>query len=292
MRDTVYLDYDAATLFAEYNNRGKVSDYEDYAADWAARSAATRQKLSSASIDLTYGDGPRETFDLFLPENDNPPLFAFIHGGYWQWNDKNSYAFLAEPFIEAGIAFANIEYALCPSVNLTELVDQVRQAFAHLWRNGNDLGFDRDRIMVSGHSAGGHLTGVILTTDWATYGDDLPARLVTTGMPISGVFDLEPIRHTPISDPLGLDAATAAMLSPMFNQPRAGADTVITLGAHEGREFHRQAEEFAAHCRRQGVEISINSIPGCNHFSVIETLAASDGALFHTAQNLIQAQRG
>ena len=292
MRDTVYLDYDAATLFAEYNNRGKVSDYEDYAADWAARSATTRQKLSSASIDLTYGDGPRETFDLFLPENDNPPLFAFIHGGYWQWNDKNSYAFLAEPFIEAGIAFANIEYALCPSVDLAQLVDQVRRAFAHLWRNGNDLGFDRDRIMVSGHSAGGHLTGVILTTDWAAYGNDLTARLVTAGMPISGVFDLEPIRHTPIGDPLGLDAATAAMLSPMFNQPRAGADTVITLGAHEGREFHRQAEEFAAHCRRQGVEISINSVPGCNHFSVIETLAASDGTLFQTAQNLIQAQRG
>ncbi|MBT5570741.1 MAG: alpha/beta hydrolase, partial [Alphaproteobacteria bacterium] len=205
-----------------------------------------------------------------------------------QWNDKNSYAFLAEPFVEAGIAFANIEYALCPSVNLAQLVDQVRRAFAHLWRNGDDLGFDQNRIVVGGHSAGGHLTGVVLTTDWAAFDDDLPGDLVAAGMPISGVFDLEPIRHTPIGDPLGLDAATAAMLSPMFNQPWAGADTVITLGAHEGREFHRQAEEFAAHCRRQGVEISITSVPGCNHFSVIETLARADGTLFKTAQNLLQ----
>ena len=292
MRDTIYLDYDAMTLFAEYNNRGKVSDYEDYAADCAIRSEAARQNLSNASIDLTYGDGPRETYDLFLPENKTPPLFAFIHGGYWQWNDKNSYAFLAEPFIEAGIAFANIEYALCPNVNLVQLVDQVRRAFAHLWRNGNDLGFDRDQIMVSGHSAGGHLAGVILTTDWNAYSNDLPARLVTAGMPISGVFDLEPIRHTPIGDALGLDAPTATMLSPMFNQPRTGADTVITLGAHEGREFHRQAEEFGSHCRRQGVTININSVPNCNHFSVIETLARSDGALFQTALNLLQTEHG
>lgn len=288
MGDRVYLDYDAATLFAEYNNRGKVSDYEDYAADWDKRSEAIRANLSNAFIGLTYGDGPRETFDLFLPENDNPPLFAFIHGGYWQWNNKDSYAFLAEPFVEAGIAFANIEYSLCPNVDLTQLVDQVRRAFVHLWHNGKGLGFDPDRIVVGGHSAGGHLTGVVLTTDWAAYGDDLPAKIVSAGMPISGVFDLEPIRHTPIGDPLGLDAASATMLSPMFNQPLAGVDTVVTLGAHEGREFHRQAEEFAAHCRRQGVEISITSVPGCNHFSVIETLATSEGVLFKTAQNLLK----
>jgi arylformamidase len=288
MGDRVYLDYDAATLFAEYNNRGKVSDYEDYASDWDKRSEAARANLSNPSIGLTYGDGPRETFDLFLPENDNPPLFAFIHGGYWQWNNKDSYAFLAEPFVEAGIAFANVEYALCPDVDLTQLVGQVRRAFAHLWRNGKGLGFDPDRIVVGGHSAGGHLTGVVLTTDWAAYGGDLPAKLVSAGMPISGVFDLEPIRHTAIGDPLGLDAASATMLSPMFNQPLASADTVVTLGAHEGREFHRQAEEFAAHCRRQGVEISITSVPGCNHFSVIETLATSEGVLFKTAQNLVK----
>lgn len=287
MTETVYLDYDAETLYAEYNNRGKVADYEVMSADWARRSDAVRAKLPNAAIDLEYGDGPRETFDLFLPENDNPPLFAFIHGGYWQWNEKKNYAFLAESFVDAGIGFANIEYALCPTVTLEQLVDQIRRAFAHLWRNAGDLGFNRDHIMVSGHSAGGHLAGVVLTTDWAAFGDDLPRNLVHRGMPISGVFDLEPIRHTPIGDPLGLDAATAAMLSPMFNQPWAKADTVIAMGAHEGREFHRQAEEFAAHCRRQGTNVRINSVFGTNHFSVLETLAAPDGALFKAAKELI-----
>jgi len=289
MSETVYLDYDAATLYAEYNNRGKVSDFEDFSADWARRSDATRARFTNASLDIPYGDGPRETFDLFLPDAENPPLFAFIHGGYWQWNDKENYAFLADSFVDAGIAFAAIEYALCPTVNLEQLVDQIRRAFAHLWRNGESLGFNRDHIMVSGHSAGGHLTGVVLTTDWAAYADDLPANPIRRGMPISGVFDLEPIRHTPIGDPLGLDAATAAMLSPMFNIPRTGADTVIALGGHEGREFHRQAEEFAAHCRRQGTNVAINSIAGTHHFSVLETLADPDGALFRTARSLINS---
>jgi arylformamidase len=90
MTETVYLDYDAETLYAEYNNRGKVADYEVMSADWARRSDAVRAKLPNAAIDLEYGDGPRETFDLFLPENENPPLFAFIHGGYWQWNEKKN----------------------------------------------------------------------------------------------------------------------------------------------------------------------------------------------------------
>lgn len=288
MRDTVFMDYDAETLYAEYNNRGKVHDFEDFAADWAKRSEATRQKFPDASIDLTYGDGPRETFDLFLPEAKNPPLFVFIHGGYWQWNDKQSYAFLAEPFLNAGIAFANIEYALCPTVTLEELVDQIRRAFAHLWRNGDELGFDRSNIMVAGHSAGGHLAGTVLTTDWASYQDGLPYNLVRVGMPMSGVFDLQPIRLTPIGDPLSLDAANAAKLSPIANQPWPQAQTVITLGAHEGREFHRQAEEFAAHLRRQGVDVRIESVPGTNHFSLLEALAAPDGILFETARDLLK----
>ncbi|MBO6781905.1 MAG: alpha/beta hydrolase [Alphaproteobacteria bacterium] len=288
MGEIVYLDYDPDTLYAEYNNRGKVADYEAMAADWAKRGDAVRERLAGqAALDLRYGDGPRETFDLFLPEAEHPPLFAFIHGGYWQWNDKEPYAFLADSFVDAGIGFANIEYALCPDVTLEQLVDQIRRAFAHLWREAGELGFDRDRIMVSGHSAGGHLTGVVLTTDWQQYQDGLPPDLVCAAMPISGVFDVEPIRHTPIGDPLGLDAESASRLSPMFALPRTKANTVIALGAHEGREFHRQAEEFASNLRRHGTRVRIDSVFGANHFSVLESLADPAGLLFSRAKSLL-----
>lgn len=287
MGDIVYLDYDADTLFAEYNNRGKVAEFESLIAAGAARSDQLRADASNGQIDLPYGDGARDRFDLFLPDVPNPPLHVFIHGGYWQWNDKDDYAFLARPFLDAGIAFANLEYPLCPGVTLAELVDHVRAGIAHIWKNGPDLGYDRNRIQVSGHSAGGHLTGVVLTTDWATFDDDLPADIVKSAMPISGVFDIEPIRHTPIGDPLSLDAVSAAALSPMFALPRTRADMVIALGSHEGREFHRQAEAFAAHCRSHGVNVTIASVHGANHFTVLESLFDGDGQLFGLAREML-----
>lgn len=287
MGDIVYLDYDADTLFAEYNNRGKVPDYEAFAADWASRSDAMRAANPNARIDLTFGDAPRDRFDLFLPDAPNPPLHLFIHGGYWQWNDKEPYAFLAKPFLEAGIGFATLEYTLCPEVDLAGLVDQVRRGIAHIWKSGPELGFDRDNILVSGHSAGGHLAGVVLTTDWPAFDGDLPADPVRSTMPISGIFDLEPIRHTPIGNPLGLDAVSAAALSPMFALPRTNAETVVALGSHEGREFHRQAEAFAVNCRNHGANVRIASIPGAHHFSVLESLATSDGQLFRLAREML-----
>lgn len=289
MGDIVYRDYDAETLFTEYNNRGKVPEFETFIADFEARSDRLRASAQNARIDLAYGDGSRDRFDLFLPEAPNPPLHVFIHGGYWQWNDKDSYAFLAEPFLEAGIGFANLEYPLCPDVSLAELVSHVRAGIAHLWKQGPELGFDRDRIQVSGHSAGGHLTGVVMTTDWPAFDAGLPADPVRSAMPISGVFDLEPIRHTPIGDPLGLDAETAAALSPMFALPRTGADTVVALGSYEGREFHRQAEAFAAHCRAHRVPARIASVQGGHHFSVLESLASSEGQLFALARAMLAA---
>ena len=287
MGDIVYLDYDAETLFAEYNNRGKVPDFEAFITDFEARSDQLRANAKKGRIDLTYGDGPRDRFDLFLPDAPNPPLHVFIHGGYWQWNDKDTYAFLAKPFLDAGIAFANLEYTLCPEVTLAELVDQVRRGVKHLWKNGAELGYDRDRIQVSGHSAGGHLTGVILTTDWSAFDDGLPADIVESAMPISGIFDLEPIRHTPIGDPLGLDAVNAAALSPMFALPRTRAQTVVALGSFEGREFHRQAEAFSINCRNHGADVRIASVHGGNHFSVLEALATSDGQLFGLAREML-----
>lgn len=288
MGEIVYLDYDADTLYAEYNNRGKVANFADIIADFETRGDALRARLGDrAKLDLTYGPGPRDRFDLFLPDAENPPVFAFIHGGYWQWNDKEQFAFLAEPFVNAGIAFANVEYPLCPNVTFEELVNSVRRCFAHLWREAPDLGFDRDRFMVSGHSAGGHLTGVVMTTNWPEFAEGLPANLVQSAMPISGPFELEPLRYTPIADPLKLDDATAIKLSPLFAMPRTGADTVVALGGAEGREFHRQAEAFAERLRYHGTNSSILSVPAHNHFSVLYELASSDGALFKAAHGLL-----
>ncbi|MEK9661458.1 MAG: alpha/beta hydrolase [Alphaproteobacteria bacterium] len=206
MRYPDWTSYDTEALYAQYNNRGKVPDFADYSARWSATADEARSRLAArATLDIAYGQKPAEAIDLFLPEATKPPLHVFIHGGYWQWNDRKPYGFLAESFVAAGAAFATIGYPLTPGVSMSELVACVRTGLAHLWRNADMLGFDRERIHISGNSAGGHLTAVMMLTDWLTFAGDLPADMLKSGIAISGIFDLEPVRHTPIGDAPGMD---------------------------------------------------------------------------------------
>ena len=189
MAETVYRDFDAEALYAQYDNRGMIAPDALAAirADQINRSDAFRAAAVRAELDIEYGPHPRERLDLFLPDGDSPPLLAYIHGGYWQWNDKEPFVFLGEPLVAAGAAFANIEYTLCPDVTLSTLTDQIRRAIAFLWREAERFGYDRDRIVVSRHSAGGHLTAMMMATDWPAYADDLPGDIVAAGLPISGI---------------------------------------------------------------------------------------------------------
>jgi arylformamidase len=286
MRYPDWTVYDPAALHAQYNNRGKVPDYAGYAARWAATSEALRGR-ARAKLDIAYGARPAEAIDLFMPEAGNPPLHIFIHGGYWQYNDRKPFAFIADAMTAAGAAVATVGYPLTPAVTMTELVDCVRTGIALLWRQAGALGFDRDRMHVSGNSAGGHLTATMMLTDWPAFAADLPTDLLKSGIAISGIYDLEPIRHTPIGDAPAMDAAEARALSPLFMPPPTRAPLIIALGGEEGPEFHRQAEAFAAHLVGDGVEATILDVPGANHFSIVDDLAAPGTALHAAARRFL-----
>ena len=289
MADAVYRDYDSDALYAQYNNRAQISE-EDLAAikdDQNARSADYRANAARKHLDVSYGDDPRERLDVFLPENDGPPVLAFIHGGYWQWNDKEGFEFLAKELNAHGAAFANIEYSLCPSVTLAELTRQCQRAVAHLWKEAGALGFDRDRIVVSGHSAGGHLTAMMQATDWPAFEDGLPANLVAAGLPISGIYDVAPIRLTPLNDAVRLQPGDVAAVSPMFMPPRTGGPTIIAFGGDEYNEFDRQASDLAENWAKQGVETSTLNMPGRDHFTALSAMAETDHDLFAAALKLM-----
>ena len=289
MGEAVYRDYNPEALYAQYNNRAMVpADVrEAHKAEQTARAEAFLAAAERVELDLTYGAGLRERLDLFLPEEAGAPLLAYIHGGYWQWNDKDPFAFLAEQLVPAGAAFANIEYALCPDVSLTELTDQVRRAIAFLWRNAGRFGYDRDRIVVAGHSAGGHLTAMMMATDWPGFAADLPTNVVAAGLPISGIYDLEPIRLTPLNDPVGMDQTEARALSPIFSVPPTKAPMVVVAGGSESDEFVRQANAFADAWGAHGVAAEVIVPAGLDHFTVLDTLAEPDHAVFGAARRLL-----
>jgi len=287
MAEAVYEGYDADALYAQYNNRGMVPNFEDYAADFARRSEAVRASDMDMALDIAYGPREAQQIDLFRPDAENPPLHIFIHGGYWQWNHRKPYAFVAEQLVPAGAAVATVGYPLCPTVSFRELCDSVRAAIAHLWRHADDYGYDRERFHVSGHSAGGHLTALMAATDWPSVDGDLPIDLLKSAIPISGVFDLESIRHTPIGDPLGLDAAEARALSPLFLPAPGKGPMTITVGGDESAEFHRQADTYRDHLRTEGVSADVLDIDGKHHFSVVAELAVPESPLLTRALELM-----
>jgi len=289
MPGVIYREYDAAALWAQYNNSRMVSaeTHQDLVLERQRRSAALRESAVEKVLDVRFGPHERERLDLFLPRAPQPPLYVYIHGGYWQKNDKEHYAFVAEALVPAGVAVAVLEYALCPAVTLPELTDQVRRALVHLFKCADDYGYDRRRILLSGHSAGGHLTGMLLATNWPDVDGDLPPDIIAAGLPISGIYDLEPIRHTPLNDALRLTREDIRALSPMFLAPARKVPVTVAVGGLESREFNRQAADFVRAWTDQGLDARLLVVPEVNHYTIVWQLSDPAGALFKEVLRLL-----
>lgn len=277
---------DPIDLEAQYNNRAAVPEHPQIFARWQEQSAAFRRR-ADGRLDLAYGPGECEQIDVFPCRRAGSALHLFIHGGYWQALDKDSFSYLAEGLVGAGVTVAVVRYPLCPAVSLDALVDSLRRACIWLWEHAREFGADPGRFQVSGHSAGGHLTAMLMATDWPSIGDHLPRDLVTSGVAISGLFDLEPLRHTSINRALHLDARSALRNSPVALRPAAQAPLCVAVGGAESAEYHRQARDFAAAWRRHGVPIEVLELAGLNHFTILDQLANADGILLAAALRLL-----
>lgn len=253
---------DRAALDAAYNNRNAVASYAAIAAERVARSERVRaaRKLHA---DLEYGGSPRERLDIFPAARAGAPILAFIHGGYWQSNDKEASSFLVEGPLAHGFSVALIEYTLAPEAGIERIVDEVGRAIDWLAVHAREFGADPSRLFVSGHSAGGHLTAMML---------DKPS--VAGALPISGLYDLEPIRLCYLNEKLGLSEESAHRHSPLRHLPQRHAPAAIAVGAAELPELVRQSSEYAA-----ALGVPLLALQGHDHFSVLEELARPEGAL-------------
>jgi arylformamidase len=265
--EMLYRGMDRAQLDAAYNNTVAVPERNAIVADWAARSAKVRRECAD-HLDLAYGESPRERLDLFLAAAPKAPTLAFIHGGYWQMNDKETFAFFAEGLLPLGVNLAVVEYTLAPAARLDRIVAEVKRAVQWLGEHLGDYGADPARLYVSGHSAGGHLTAATVT---------LPA--VRGALAISGIYDLEPIRLNYLNEKLGLDREEAERNSPLLHIPSQAAELVITYGTAELPELCRQSIDYARAWLGRGLPGQLLPVDGANHFTILESLARPDGAL-------------
>ncbi len=268
-------DADRATLDKNYNLRAAVPEFQAWFDRYEAASVAFRNRWPGR-LDLPYGDGPRQAIDLFLPAaTTRPPLLVFLHGGYWQSRDRKDFSFVAEPLVAAGAAVALLGYDLAPAVTMSGIVGQIRDGLAWLHRQGAEQGFDPERILVAGHSAGGHLAAMALATDWpGAFG--LPADLIKGVVAISGVFDLEPIRRCYLNDVLRMDEAEARRNSPLHLGLGQPCPVLVTVGERETAAFHEQSRAYAAKLAAAGWRCALATQPAADHFEIVMTLAAPD----------------
>ena len=277
--------YDPDWLNAQYDNRARVADHGRHLARWPEASALARAR-SDCRLDLRYGEGPSETLDLFLPPKPGAPVLVYLHGGYWRALDKNDFSFVAPAFTQAGALVAVPNYALCPMVSIEDITWQLVRALQWVWQHAAQHGGDPQRIAVVGHSAGGHLAAMMLSCRWKQVDESLPAQLVGGALSISGLFDLEPLRHTPfLQGDLKLTPASVRRLSPAFF-PRPKGKLYATVGAAESEEFLRQNQLIRDVWGPTAVPVC-ETVPGRNHFDVLDSLIEPGARLHDLALRLL-----
>ena len=260
------IDYET-----EYNNRARVPEHPEIFARWTGEAQDYRDETlqtGRAQLGLSYGDTPRQTLDLFLPAaGEKAPLALFIHGGWWRSLDGSMFSQMARGPNAGGIAVAVVTYDLCPNVAIADIIEQMRRAIIFLWQRLNK------RMFVYGHSAGGHLAGAMVATDWPSLYPKAPADLVPSGFAVSGVFDLAPLVGISVNQDLKLTPEEAHKVSPLFWPMKAGRVFDALAGGLESHEFLRQSRTVAETWRAKGVVTRSGEIPGANHFTAIDPFA-------------------
>jgi len=278
---------DAQYYEHRYNPRLAVPEYAEHFEGWARRSEQARKELDGY-LDVPYGPHPMEKLDMFRARGSSRALLMFIHGGYWRTLDKSQHSFVAAPFVQSGITVAMVNYALCPTVTVEDIVRQMLQAGAWLYRNGGNFGAPDAKLYVAGHSAGGHLTAMLLAAQWPRFAPDLPAKVVQAGLSVSGVFDAMPVMNTPsVNVDVRLDARMARRVSPAYLPAATDAPLYLAVGGKEQEGFHEQHRLMR---ERWGNAVAGEiACPDDNHFTILERLADARSPLFRRALAMMDA---
>lgn len=257
------------------NNSVAVAGSLEMVTGWEQRSGEMRKRFPD-TIDLRYGSRERNRID-FLKAAEGAPTLLFIHGGYWQMRSKEVFTVVAEGPMAHGINVALIGYTLAPDATLDEIVAEIHAGIDFLTGQLPALGAAAEGIVVSGWSAGGHLTAMALSHP-----------KVRAGMAISGIYDLEPIRHSYLNEKLRADEATSRRNSPMLQEGGAQKPLSLVVGNAELPLLRKQTVDFAGHRARYGLPVTYEEIPGADHFTIMHEMMSPKGRITTLIRQLFE----
>ncbi|GHE21789.1 alpha/beta hydrolase [Halomonas urumqiensis] len=279
----VFLEYSQAELDKAYDQRAWVSNVGEFIQGWVSRSEEARTRFERQTF--RYGPSEREVLDLFAADQSDAPTLMFIHGGAWRAGSKEAYSLLADAFVPYGANVLVLNFDNIPDARLPDMAEQVRRAIVWTHENAAALGLDAEQLYITGHSSGGHLAGVMLTTDWAEHG--LPMDALKGGMPVSGMFDLEPVMLSARSEYVDLDEAEEAALSPMRHLHEVRAPITLAYGGEETPEFQRHSRDFHEALAQSPYAEALLFLPELNHFEMMDSLADPDGDVAKAAREMM-----
>lgn len=284
--EEVYKHFDQAALNLQYNNRMAVPDHEQHLEAWESLSRDAENYIPHTK-DIAYGTHPRERFDFYPAEQPGAGIMVFIHGGYWYKMDKADFQLVAQGFYLLGLSTALISYPLAPEATMDDIVASCRRAIGWIHYNSNELKADGNRIYVSGHSAGGHLTTMVMSEQ--NEEPAFPPEIIKGGCALSGLYNLEPIMLSERNDVLGMDQDMAERNSPVHLNPGNNCPLILAVGADETSEYLAQSQELTEAWNGNEKPVQYFPLPGINHFSIVERLIDEESTLHEALKLLVDS---
>ena len=283
----VYRGFTQAQLDDEYNPRITEPNFQSYFDRWGKESEAARASRS-AKLDIAYGPGPTDKLDIFTPDRAGPhPVLVYFHGGYWRRFSKNDRAFIAPHITSAGVMMVSVDYALCPTVTIDELIAQCRRAVVWIHRQIAEHGGDPNRIYIAGESAGGHIAAMMAATDWAAEKVS-PEPKIRGALAISGIYDIEPIALSYLQPDIRFTPDQVARNSPARHARKSPTQVILAVGLDESSEFQRQMDAYSNAFVTAGVRHDLVRCGGRNHFSIVDALCEPRHTLYLSLMRLMR----